>query len=177
MTKTKPPFGFSRIGIPLLCFLVVACERSIDTTDADDDFIYANSFESDQDTVGWFGNGTRTFRTDVPEGGEERSLFIAGGCPYPHAVYEFTLKNAAALTVQCWGKNLAIGGGVWIQFPDARTHVGVDVTDSVWTRYVSTDTLFCPPGARIQLQMAAGGIAYSAMLVDLIEITNIQQAH
>ena len=139
--------------------------------------IYFNSFESPQDTIGWQGYGAREFRNDVPPSGGNQSLYISGGCIVSHAWIELgPFEEDGFFQLRCWGKDLAIGGGIWLEeegdYP--RDQIGMVINQKEWKYYESAETLFCLAGKKIILSMGAGGIASSAMLVDKVEIVNVQ---
>jgi hypothetical protein len=142
-------------------------------TNPDETIIYSNSFESPQDTSGW--NGYMDFRSDVPSVGGKQSLYISGGCMWPHAWTELdTLDEDGYYILKCWGKDLDIGGIVYIEAEgNFQNQVNITINNKEWTYYESEDTLYCPAGKRIVLAMGAGGIVPSAMLVDLIEIVKL----
>jgi hypothetical protein len=140
--------------------------------------VYSNSFESLQDTVGW--RGSMQFRNDAAPDCGNQSLFISGGCVWPHAWIELgPYDNNGYYIIRCWGKDLQIGGSISIEvdgdFP--RDQIGIAVNDKEWTHYESDRTLYCPAGRRIVLSMGAGGIVPSAMLVDKLEIVNVQSSN
>lgn len=141
--------------------------------------IYFNSFESSQDTIGWEGYSIVGFRNDTPPGGGNQSVEIAGACLHPHAFYELPPTNYdRSLILQCWGKNLAVGGMVELApNPESviypHSSVIIQVQDSVW-RFYRSDTLFCPLKTPLLLSMSAGGYIPSAMLVDLLEIIKVE---
>jgi photosystem II stability/assembly factor-like uncharacterized protein len=136
--------------------------------------IYSNSFESTQDTVGW--SGYMEFRDDTPPDGGNQSVYISGGCIWPHAWIELgPFDYDGFYKVRCWGKNLGIGGSVSINDVEGFSpEVSVFINESEWTFYESIDTLFCPAGKRIVLSLGAGGIVWSAMLIDKVEVINVQ---
>lgn len=135
--------------------------------------IYSNSFEAPIDTVGW--NGWIEFQRDAPPMGGQQSVYISGGCIYPHAYINLpAVKYDCSLIFQCWGKNLEIGGLVELRLNPEISRcpppsVSISVNDTLWKFYQS-DTLHCPANIPLQLSMSAGGIVPSAILVDLIEI-------
>ncbi len=141
--------------------------------------IYSNSFETTQDTVGLQRYGSIQFSNDVPLDGGTQSLYVSGGCIWPHAMIELGPFNGNGLyKIRCWGKDLQIGGGVSLNVEGNRTLGGINigVNNKNWTYYESAETLFCPAGKKLELSMGAGGIAQSAMLIDNIEVINIQKA-
>ena len=168
--------------IPFALFLcaAVACKVAVEPDqDEDDGVIYFNSFESSADTAGWWGYGDAEFQTDTPPEGGNQSLFVTGTCIAPH----FCLDLAPAyeerhLILRCWGKDLAIGGGASLEWFDEEheqyksIHIGI--SDTVWTTYESKDTLFCPASQTLTLHLGAGGIVYSAILVDLVEVIRVE---
>ncbi|MCL5029493.1 MAG: T9SS type A sorting domain-containing protein [Bacteroidetes bacterium] len=137
--------------------------------------IYSNSFESPQDTIGWSGYGMINFNSDVPPDGGNQSLYISGGCFVPHAQIELgPFYKDGYYILQCWGKDLQIGGAVSINVMDSISNqVNVVVNNKEWTHYESAETLFCSSGNKIVLSIIAGGFIPSAILVDLIEIVKV----
>ncbi len=137
--------------------------------------IYSNSFESAQDTVGLQKNGAIDFNSDVPIGGGTQSLFVSGGCIWPHTQVEIgPFENDGFYKITCWGKNLQVGGSISMDVEgDILNGAIIIVNEDAWTYYEST-ILFCPAGKKIVLSMNAGGIVQSAMLVDNLEIVSVK---
>jgi hypothetical protein len=139
--------------------------------------IYSNSFETPQDTVGMLDYGFIDFNTEVPPDGGNQSLYVSGGCLWPHAMIELGPFNRDGLyKIRCWGKDLEIGGGVLLNVEGNKTLGGINigVNEKNWTFYESPETLYCPAGKKMELSMGAGGIAPSAMLIDKLEVVKIQ---
>ncbi|MGE5795529.1 MAG: YCF48-related protein [Ignavibacteria bacterium] len=139
--------------------------------------IYSNSFETPQDTVGLQRYGSIMFSNDVPSEGGTQSLYISGGCLWPHTLIEIgPFNNNGFYIIRCWGKDLQIGGGVSLNVEGNRTLGGINigVNEKNWTFYESAETLFCSAGKKLELSMGAGGIAPSAMLIDNIEVINVK---
>jgi hypothetical protein len=140
--------------------------------------VYSNSFELPQDTAGWRGH--MDFRDDAaPECGNQ-SLFISGGCVWPHAWIELgPYDNNGFYILRCWGKDLQIGGSISIEVEGdyPRDRISILINNKEWTHYESDQTLDCPAGRRIVLSMGAGGIVPSAMLIDKVEIVNVQSSN
>jgi|GEM_PF-974993 len=139
-----------------------------------EELIYSTSFETDEDTAGWFG--LNIFESDVPAGGGSKSAYISGGCAIPHAWKMLgPLQNAGEYIVRCKAKNLSNGGIVSIaKVEDSFMDVIIDVQDTVWKQYVSEKKLYCPAGGSIVLSLSSGGLIPSAMLVDMIEVFNTE---
>jgi photosystem II stability/assembly factor-like uncharacterized protein len=138
--------------------------------------IYSNSFESPQDTAGWEWQGYMEFRSDVPPDGGIRSIYISGGCVWPHFWIELgPFDYDGFYKIQCWGKDLGSGGGVTLDEEGAFSHgANIFINESEWTFYESTEALFCTAGKKIILAMGAGGIVSSAMLIDKVEVVKVQ---
>lgn len=162
------------VGIILV--VTVACDKSVEPEMRNVDSVYFNSFESSEDTVGWWGYGAIGFWSDAPPNGGKQSLYVSGGCIVPHATVDLNaMMTDSYIILRCWGKNLAIGGGVSLKLPgDVPRSISIVVVDTAWKSYVSPDTLFCPANQSIRLSLAAGGIAPSAMLVDLVEVIRVR---
>ncbi len=159
-----------------LAFCGLRCDELITPgSETTGEVVYFTSFEKDADTSGWQGY-EYGFRNEAPPKGGNRSLFVSGGCIVPHGLLNLKpLDHDSRLIIQCWGKNLGIGGGVSLGVDDGfRKKIHISVQNQEWTAYESSDTLFCPAGSKLSLSVGAGGIVSSAMLVDLIEIRRVQ---
>lgn len=165
-------FAVAGVGV----FFTFGCDTGVDPGWPDQNVVYYNSFESVEDTTGWFGLGAAQFRMEAPPTGGRQSVFISGGCVVPHAYLDLPeMVDDRYLKIRCWGKNLSRGGSVSLQIVDDWSkQIGVGVIDSVWTRYESTDSLFCPAKSRVRLAMSSGGIIPSAMLVDEIAVIQVE---
>ncbi len=163
----------------LFCLLIVLCLGACDTnkgpTGPDEQIVYQNSFEIPSDVAGWEGIGANAFRSDAPPNGGNQSLFISGGCIGPHAYFDLqSITEDSYLLLRCWGKDLSTGGIIGLELPDYSSGISLSIGAANWTAYQSADTLFCPADQRVRLWMSAGGIIYSAMLIDLIEIVRVK---
>ncbi len=158
-----------------LAFCGLRCdELTAPASETTGELVYFTSFEKDADTSGWQGYGY-DLRNEAPSNGGNRSLFVSGGCIWPHALLNLKpLEQDSRLIIRCWGKNLGIGGGVSLAIDDFRKSIHISVQDQEWTAYESSDTLFCPAGSKLSLLLGAGGFVSSAMLVDLIEIRRVK---
>jgi hypothetical protein len=120
------------------------------------------------------------FRDDAAPDGGNQSLFISGGCIWPHAWIELgPYDNNGFYILRCWGKDLQIRGSVSIEVEGdyLREQVSIAVDNKDWTHYESDRSLYCPAGRRMVLSMGAGGIVPSAMLIDKVEIVNVQPSN
>jgi len=138
--------------------------------------IYSHSFESPADTIGWSGYGSLELYPSAPGGGGSWSVRVSGGCVVPHAQTRIRIQSdVGQVVLQCWGKNLALGGGVQLyKISDQSVRISVQITDTVWTQSRSTETLTCSANDTLVLEMVSGGIIYSAMLIDKLEILKVQ---
>ena len=138
--------------------------------------IYSNSFEYPNDTTGW--TGYLQFRHDAPPNGGNQSVYISGGCIWPHASVELDPSDENGFyIIRCWGKDLQIGGEVLINVEgEASDQVNILINQKEWKFYESKKMLYCPADKKIILSMGAGGIVASAMLVDKIEIVRVNEA-
>lgn len=168
-----------RISIPVLmaicCLFASGCSQPTDTGKGTEEAIYSNSFESPADTVGWTGYGAREFRNDVPPNSGKQSLFVSGGCIVPHAAFRIgRIHEESRFILRCWGRNLSNSGVVSLGLDENPfSGIGVTISDTIWTFYVSSDTLFCPTDSSLWLTMLSGGFIPSAMLVDKVEVVKV----
>jgi hypothetical protein len=151
---------------------VLGCQQSTGPVIDTSKDLFFSSFESNADSAGWSGYGGWCFDQDAPPNGGSRSLRVAGGCIIPHLTRRLIAPaKPCSLSLIFWGKNLALGGSVSL-----RRAVGigpelqVSVQDTAWTRYHSAHSIFSQPGDTFELEMTSGGIVYSAMRIDLIEV-------
>jgi hypothetical protein len=155
--------------------LFYGCERNI--TSSNPGPVYFNSFESNKDVAGWERISQADFRKEAPSGGGVQSLHVSGGCDWPHASFVLpAFRNNGHFIVQCWGKNLMIGGSIKLNIEgnEADPGISLSINSPDWTFYRSTDALYCPANRKLKLTLGAGGLVASAMLVDLIEIIKVK---
>jgi hypothetical protein len=139
--------------------------------------IYYNSFESADDTAGFSGYGYYDFKGEPSPDGGKYSLYVSGGCIWPHVMVDLPAKETDGYyRLEGWGRNLEIGGTVELhnnlRWRDES--ISFSVSDSVWLYYSSDSILFCPAGQPMTLMMGAGGIIPSAMLVDQIKVIRVK---
>lgn len=167
------------VALSLLALASLAgCTSQVsDASTTDADLVYFNSFESQADTVGWFGYGQLSIHDDAPPEGGHQSAFVSGGCIIPHAKFRLTtLPPSGTIILKCWGKNLAIGGAIQLsKVNDARSSIFIGIDDTVWTAYQANNSLTYTALDTLELEMMSGGIVASAMCVDRIEIRLINQ--
>lgn len=135
--------------------------------------IYYNSFENPSDTVGFSGYGFYDFNNEPSPNGGAYSLFVSGGCLWPHVMVEIPAQESDSYyRLEGWGRSLEGGGSVELHnnWPYRDESVYFSVSDSVWLYYTSDSILFCPAAKSMTLMMGAGGIIPGAMLVDQIKI-------
>ena len=167
---------FHPLSAILIFTAFVGCSDASGPTDNIGDRLYFNSFESSADTAGWTRYGSMQLEGEAsPEGGRF-SVRVAGGCLHPHAALHIHgPARDSYLVLRCWGRNLAIGGGVSLmRTRDFTGALHISVSDTTWTFYQSPDTLFCPAGDTLRIEMSSGGIVNSAMLVDQLEVCAIR---
>ncbi len=156
-----------------LIVLFIACTDPTEPDLRSD--VFFNSFESQSDTVGWVRYGGMAFVADAPPNGGKQSVRVTGGCIVPHALFQFSGPPLGGTVVlQCWGKNLAIGGGVSLyRVGNDSKRIWISVTDTIWTFKQAEQVLQCQPGDRLAIEMMSGGIAPSSMLIDLLEVKKV----
>jgi len=165
----------------IACMMISGCHSATGpavVTPPEGVVVYSNSFESAADTAGWKLQCEFSLRQDVPPGGGRQSVYVSGGCFYPHSQLDlsgFTDSHQLALT--CWGKSIP-GGVVSLKvIPGSEgvpSSVSMPIHDSVWTYHRSFQTVTTYPGCRLRLEMNSGGIAEGGMFIDRIEIIKIQ---
>lgn len=144
--------------------LIAACEK-----EPFSDIIYFNSFESNWDTIGW--EGSVDFYYDAPPHGGNRSIHISGGCVIPHAYFYLgPFTEDYELSLMCYGKDLMRGGGILMITEDLGSNAHVTINDPEWTLYSTDETVFCPAGKRVRIELMSGGFISSAMLVDKLSV-------
>lgn len=132
---------------------------------------YTNSFELTSDTIGWSGHCWVDFSDDVPPNGGERSVFVSCGCIAPHVTFLTEQSNQdGKYVISCYAKGTDIGGFISLGHGDSEVFIGISGQDSTWQFFQCTDTLFCPKGEKMEVQLSAGGFASGSISVDLLEI-------
>ena len=161
------------LGLVFL-FSILSCENADQEPYYPHDSFYFNSFETNSDTIGWYGISSEHIVEDAPKVGGKHSLEVSGGCVIPHAYYQFApLSEDCSLVLKSWGKNLSNGGSLHLRIEDYSGHIGISVSEPEWTEYICEDTLYCAAGSTLVLELFSGGIIASAMRIDQIEITEV----
>lgn len=170
--------GSSVCLLSLALAFLCSCKKESTTAPAEPPHspIYFDSFESSADTVGWRGYGEHRLYADAPTGGGRQSLFVSGGCIIPHACINFRNQSSSAyVKLSCWGKRLVGGGRASLRaMNNSCRSISCDITDSVWTHYESTDSLFCARNDTLHLELMSGGIVPSSMLIDMLEVATVK---
>lgn len=135
--------------------------------------IYENSFEKESDLSSWEGFHRVELRNDSPREGGRKSVFISGGCVYPHAKYTFLADRTGLIRLTALAKDLSIGGGISLSKNDYKDKIHIVVENKNWEELTSEKTLFVTKGEKVTLSMASGGIVSSSMLVSKIELAFI----
>ncbi len=148
------------------------CTRDKSPLGSDNDIVYATSFESEAQLRGWQFTDAAGLYDDAPATGGKKSAYIAGGCLVPHAYLDLAAVDVdRRLFLECWGKNLGNGGTIILgPLDDNAFQLYIEIKNKEWSFYQSPTTLDCPAGTPLRLQLNAGGIVASAMLIDQITI-------
>jgi hypothetical protein len=166
------------ISFILVLTLLCSCKEEITPAPVDhsSDVAYLNSFESAGDTAGWQGYGSYSFMQDAPLSGGKQSLYVSGGCLVPHAWKNFrNTASSSYIKLSCWGKRIMVGGIVSLRtLNNPSKSISCQISDSLWTSYHSSDSLFCAANDTLHLELISGGIVANSMLIDMLEVA---QAH
>lgn len=138
---------------------------------------YRNSFESPEDTAGWYGYAAMEIVEQAPRHGGKYSLRVSGGSLIPHAKFDFQpAPYDRRLILQGWAKAIEGTGGVGLvsQYYSNRESIGFPVRREQWTFYESEDTLFVVAGDTMSIHVSAGGVAPAEILVDNITVREIE---
>ena len=162
----------------IICFSIFGCSDSV--SPGTENIIYSNSFEKESDFENWEGIRPENWRDDTPGIESKKSVFISGGCVLPHSLYTFrTNLPQGYYTIECWGKALpgTSGGGVLLKYQSGEnknySSVDISFSDSVWTHKIS-GILYFDKSSDLTIEMDAGGIVASAMLIDNIIVKKIK---
>ncbi len=143
---------------------------------SDSSTFYYNSFEADSVLTGWNGLSVYDLYDDAPLNGGSKSVYISGGCLYPHAWYIFSPPGRdIGVFIEFFGKNLEIGGTVELAVGSgyAGDALEIVVMDSTWHYYDSDTTLLWPADSTLTLMLNSGGYEPSAMLIDCLKLVEI----
>lgn len=164
--------------IILSCCMIVSCGR--ESTKPPLNLVYFNSFESVEDTAGWWGISENMFEKDPAPGGEKQSLHICGGCIQPTAYIDFPPSiEEDSYTVSCWGKlqDLSQTGRIvlaTIEGGEKGEAIQLSVKSKKWTFYGSGDFLHCQVNDQLRLEILIGGYAGACMYIDCIKIERVR---
>ncbi len=137
--------------------------------------VYMNSFESAIDTIGWQGLYQYMIVDDAAPNCGNKSLKIGGGCIFPTATIDFdSTLSGHSYKLSCWGKVGKNGGKLFLTTSDDESFspafTTINVTDTVWTHYVTDTSFYCAANKRLRLGIFSGGDNPSHIYVDGIAI-------
>ena len=160
----------------VLLVLVLTILNNCDKTNSDPNKLYSNSFESKNDIIDWDGSAL----SDIPAPlCGDSSLFVSGGCVIPHVTYKLgPFEKEYTLIISFWAKALINSGSVRVRLNsyDEKVYdsgINVQIQNTEWEYYESSQTLTCPANQEIILEFSSGGFAPGGMLIDKFEIKEI----
>lgn len=150
--------------------LLFSCQGVLDSTsDSKDTIIYSNSFETEEDLLDWQGITAENLRDEAAPSAGQKSVYISGGCIIPHA--SITLKSPGVdlpVSIQCFAKNLDIGGTVELHVGDKQ--IIIIVEKEYWEMYRSDKTIIWKANQPLTIHLNCGGFVPSSMLVDKLQV-------
>jgi hypothetical protein len=159
-----------------LVFFVYCSKNTVELTSYQEEFIYSNSFETSEDTIGWKGYGDFSFFSESCPYGGSQSLLVSGGCYSPHAYFILPpLTESSDIILRFWSKCLYGSSRVNLYVLNGSYPLyGIEISfsDTLWNQY--SDTLFYQSDYDFQLELSSGGIVPGGMLIDKIEIVKVQ---
>lgn len=180
----------SLIAAILLACCIISCEQFFNPIDPDESLyrtdpqgpaglrgeaVYYTSFESAEDVNGWEGIIPEMLYNDPSPGGGNKSLHIGGGCLQPEAHIDLPdISSEGNYTISCWGKP-DVGQG-WIVLTLAgekhseRPEAIISIRESGWTNYNSSETIYCPKGKSLRIEIYCGGAVYEAIYIDQLTV-------
>jgi hypothetical protein len=131
-------------------FVATGCGRSDPASSNNDGtVVYSTSFETNGsfDLSGWMNGAGAVESHDVPSGGGTRSPVLPAMWGVGRLMYSISVPAGThRYELSCWAKTIGTVRGGYIWFGNAygdtvAQGAGVQVTDTVWTKYVVSDTL------------------------------------
>jgi len=139
--------------------------------------IYANSFESHNDTVGWNGFGSWSIYKEAAPHGGLHSLSVKGIDVLPHATNILQAPTENSLIIfRFWARCLVHGGVGNVELislapVESTLTAGSGVHETVWRPY--SDTASFPAGYNLVIWINGDAGLETPILVDRIEILKI----
>ncbi|MGI9175584.1 MAG: hypothetical protein ACR2GR_09740 [Rhodothermales bacterium] len=162
---------FVLLGLPALsgCELLLPSDADGATPGG---VVYATSFETSHDLDGWDDVPER--RREASSSGGAWSAYVSSGCTGPFPTYTLTAPEDGTLVLRAWARDLAIGGAVELENTRTSERLWLSVDEPGWASYQAEGVLTVRHGDTLRLRMSAGGFAFSAMLVDLLEVSQAE---
>ena len=120
------------------------------------------------------------FVEDPAPNGGQKSLQISGGCMQPTAWVIFSeLESTRTFKLSCWGKVIEEGqiGTLTLYVMDGEEYgssISIQVEGDEWKQYESDNSLVCPSGKYLRLEIMIGGIIPGTMLLDCLVIEMVE---
>jgi hypothetical protein len=141
--------------------------------------VYSCSFESEVEIADWTIPGHHELTGDTPPGGGSNSICVSGIDIMPHAYYVTApAEQDGYYILRCWARagqpvtEPVCGGLVSLRLSEEQD-IGLCVQAHEWTRYESSDTLFCPAGEDLLIGLTGDfhpTRPSNRLYVDLLEV-------
>ena len=140
--------------------------------------VYFNSFESEEDASNWVGVFPAMFVSDPSPSGGNQSLHIGGGCIQPTAYIDLPAQpDSGNYTVSCYGKTGVGQGSLFLivdwDKPGQRKETNIHIKHDNWTYYKCGESIYCPTGKTLRLEIHIGGFVFMSMFVDQIKVKKV----
>ena len=139
--------------------------------------LYFNSFESEEDLIGFEGNAYQLSDETVTDGGS-KSLLVCGGCVGPHAYWKVgPFDQDLELNIEFFAMT-DVPNGAMITFSEDNNYENSStfILDSEdWKRYETEENFVLPEGQKLLIEIISGGFVPVTSIFDLLSIHNANQ--
>ena len=141
----------------------------------DENEVYLNSFESEQDTVGWSVIRSYMLVNDSAPYSGSQSLYISGGCVQPAASLELNNIPSTSYYVSFWGKaeDKNLSGGITFSNGSNEEPLGVTINNEEWI-FFDIGPVQKKEFSPLKIDLIIGGFIPANMFIDNLRVYSLK---
>ncbi len=132
---------------------------------------YSNSFETENDTIGWRGVSTQMMVTEPAPNSGKKSLHIGGGCIQPAASLELNDLSSQAYYISFWAKvddeNQA--GAITLSNGTNEEPLPITVSTTEWEKF-EVGPILVKDNFPLKIDIIIGGFVPASMFFDNLQV-------
>lgn len=162
----------SHFSLLFVTFGILLTSCSKESVNDKDGVIYELTLEENNPLDGYDGYAGQV--VESPDDLSGNALLVSGGCIAPHLYrYLGPYEDDMELTFCVEGATVDYGGGVSLSNRESFESISIQISETDWNTYETSETLLLEAGETLSLSFLSGGIVGSSTYFDNLVITAI----